>query len=132
MKKKIILSYLLSSFLPPTALIISGLIFQAEDCRQCNLLILVASFLILVRLLLIHAVQFLGMIRLKNHLLDLILVISCSFSSSLVLVFYLLNDLIEGNKIGSDWQILVVPAIVNFLLGFFTLWVLMGVRKGKS
>ncbi|WP_343635096.1 hypothetical protein [Fluviicola sp.] len=132
MKYRLLLSYLLASFLPPIALIISGLITQEEDCSQCNVLIFVAALLVLGRLLLIHAVQFLGLIRLKNRLLDLILLIGCSFSSSLVLVFFLLNDLIEGHEIGSDGRILLVPALVNFLLGFFTLWVLSSVRRLKS
>lgn len=132
MKYRIVLSYLLSSFLPPIALIITGFIIQVDDCSQCNVLILVASLLVLGRLLLIHAVQFLGLIRLKNRLLDLIFLICCSFSSSLILAYYLLNDLVEGNEMGSDWQILVAPAIVNFLLGFFTLWILTNTRKQKS
>ncbi|MNJ88970.1 hypothetical protein D3C87_65310 [compost metagenome] len=125
----VIVSYLLSSFLPPITLLISGLIASGEDCSQCMALILVASILVLGKLLLIHAVQFFGLIRLKNRLWDFILVIFCSFSSSFLLLFYSLKDLIEYGEIGGDWYLLSIPACVNFLMGFFTFWVLTSIRK---
>jgi hypothetical protein len=131
MKSKIILSYLLSSFIPPIALVVSEWIQESEDCGQCKGLLLAGAFLILTRLLLVHAVQFLGLIRIKNQLLDLILVICYSFSSSLILLVYLLQELMTGNA-HTDWEFIEIPAIINFLLGFFTFWVLMSIRKQKS
>jgi hypothetical protein len=131
MKSKIVLSYLLSSFIPPIAWIVTGMIEESGDCPQCNGLLFVGAFLILTRLLLIHAVQFLGLIRIKNQLLDLILVILYSFSSSLILLIYLLIELLDGKR-HSDWESIEIPALINFLLGFFTFWVLMSIRKQKS
>lgn len=131
MKSKIILSYLLSSFIPPIALVVSEWIQESEDCSQCKGLLFAGAFLILTRLLLVHAVQFLGLIRIKNQLLDLILVICYSFSSSLILLVYLLQELMTGNA-HTDWEFIEIPALINFLLGFFTFWVLMSIRKQKS
>ena len=131
MKSRIILSYLLSSFIPPIAWIITGLIEEPGECSQCNALLFAGAFLILTRLLLVHAVQFLGLIRVKNQLLDLILVIFYSFSSTLILLVYLLSELLDGDR-HSDWESIEIPALINFLLGFFTFWVLMSIRKPKN
>lgn len=130
MKYRIILSYLLASFLPPIVMIIKEFSTEREDCPQCNALILVLGLLILGKLLLVHAVQFLGLIQWKNKVLDNVLVIVCSFSSSLILAFTLMSDLLQGERT-SDWNVLWFPALVNFLLGFFTFWVLKSIRRQK-
>ena len=122
---------MLSSFLPPIAWIITGIIEQSGDCSQCNALLFVGAFLVLTRLLLVHAVQFLGLIRVKNQILDLILVILYSFSSSLILLIFLISELLAGER-HSDWESIEIPALINFLMGFFTFWVLMGIRKEKK
>lgn len=127
----IVLSYLLTSFLPPIALIVTGMIQKPEDCSQCNLLLLAGALFMLIILLLVHAVQFLGLIHLKNQLLDLILMIFYSFSSSLILLFYFLSEFLDGG-IHGDWEFIEIPALINLLLGFFTFWVLMSIRKQKS
>lgn len=127
--KRIIASYLLSSLIPPLVLVIIGFVTEPEDCRECRMLLLVVTIFALLCLLLIHTLQFLGLFRLKNAFLDVVLLLVCSFSSTLIVAYSLLEEWFSSGETTFDWNLLGIPLAVNFAWGFFAFWAIKTSRK---
>lgn len=127
--RKILLTYLFASFIPPIVLLLTGVLFDIKNCPQCIALLLIASTLMLSSLLILNSIQFLGMIRFKNNSLDIILRVIYAFIAPIILCITMIYNYWTTGYHKIDFGLPFLSLISEFLLCFYTLFVLLKIRN---
>jgi len=129
---KIFLTYFISSVIPPLGLVIMGFIYASEDCRQCSILIPVASFLMFMTLLVLNSVQFLVFIPIKDKQLENALLFVYAFFTPIVFAFFMFYNYYKMGDTNTDFQMSLPSIILNFILCFYTWKVFRAYKKEKN
>lgn len=123
---RILKHYLYASLLPAIATILSGQIQMPKDCRQCILLIIVGSGLVLLSLLVLNIFYFLLSINLNRKSAKLTLVIIASLLPSIIYSTYLFVNYYDQTKqYNAEFRIFFPSAIVCLIVGLWTMYIYM-------
>lgn len=118
-KIKNIKSYILTSFLPILVILITGFILKPNDCGQCVLLIIMGAFLALISLLVLNSVLFINLIRVKNKLLNEIVIVTTFLVAPIISTIFVFNNYFIGEKdINTDFKIAFPSLILTYILAF--------------
>jgi hypothetical protein len=95
-----------------------GLLRMPENCGQCLLLLLVGYGLITVFLLVFNLTLLLFYFKTKKTIFSIINGIVASYTSTVVLAWYLIQTYYDPNqKYNSDFELSFPTVLISFLIG---------------
>lgn len=129
---KILIIYLITSFVPPFILFANVLFYTSADSGQGRVLIFIASLLMLKSLLFINLIQFLALHQFKNKRIDKIFLFLYAFISLLLMIYTMINDYYTKGSINIDFDLPLISIITHIILCCFTFIFFLSLRKKES
>lgn len=132
---KIFLNYIISSFAPVITFLLIYLTTVKNENGQGNVLIIIASFYILIRLLILNGVLFLNLIPSKNIFIKKVLIIFTNLLTPIVMTFIvgIKSNYNNLNHNESEFIVVFISLFISYVISLiFILKMIKSLNKSMN